>query len=559
MTSTTVETQGLGFCATNENLGKVLEENSDNFGNNSLDIDKLLLFMSTVSENPLKLSQMKVKVANFEETGRGMQALYDLKEDDVLISVPEKFCITTAVLIDDPFIHYLLTDVINSREMDISWKELYILFLVYYRRYLVDRQSERQSNYQNDNTMADLANQIENPNWSDAKCNADWDERTKFYYYYIRSIPKVYTNPIVWPKAEYDLLPRTIRTMIDKEILDCEKSHRAINYMIEHISADHGENHCQNESGTPIGKYSGFKPLTKAEYYWGYLTLQTRCFYWGMPRSRTSAAILDKKFLNKSVVDNLALIPVVDMFNHNCTNGKSSAALNPDNRCFEIKTDNPNGFSKGNQVYIKYGDHGSEKLLWNYGFFNIGYNNLEDAVKVCLDDVMQALPKKFVNYGSAVRQSYLQEKYLNIGLMLAIDGPSWSLQRCCMVLLYDRSTDHQEADNKTFSQSTPEDDRLNEDEVYEELNDLVYENVVIPPKLITKTKILLRKIVQNKLDLYQASIKRIKSYCADFEPRKNYASLDFDFSNFNLWMTYELFKEFTRILDVCEDEGNFFE
>ena len=71
MTSTTVETQGLGFCATNENLGKVLEENSDNFGNNSLDIDKLLLFMSTVSENPLKLSQMKVKVANFEETGRG--------------------------------------------------------------------------------------------------------------------------------------------------------------------------------------------------------------------------------------------------------------------------------------------------------------------------------------------------------------------------------------------------------------------------------------------------------------------------------------------------------
>lgn len=107
----------------------------DTCGNTNDGIYELINFMASVPENPLLLKNLPVSAFNFPDTGRGFKADRKINHGEAMISIPEKFLITSSVLVRDEFIKFLIENIIKKSDK-ISWKELFIIFLVYYRRKL---------------------------------------------------------------------------------------------------------------------------------------------------------------------------------------------------------------------------------------------------------------------------------------------------------------------------------------------------------------------------------------------------------------------------------------
>lgn len=237
---------------------------------------------------------------------------------------------------------------------------------------------------------------------------------------------------------------------------DLDRIHQNINYLISNMKNRYFESHHEDKLTDNEKFWLNFEILHRKELFWSFYVIQTRCFYWGVPSSRSEAARIDVKNLAKSTVDNQALVPLADLFNHNCQLGTSKAGLNTDNNCFEICCHNENGYEKDQQAYVKYGDHDSEKLVLNYGFFNVGYKNLENKIYVTISDVENVLNSELARDQTSdafslwreykkrenttqiqeFRRSYIQQKLLDIGAMFASDGPSWSLQMMCVCCLF---------------------------------------------------------------------------------------------------------------------------
>ena len=143
-----------------------------------------------------------------------------------------------------------------------------------------------------------------------------------------------------------------------------------------------------------------------------------------------------------------------------------------------------------------------------------------------------------------LKLSYIKEKYLNLGICIAPEGISWTLQRLCMVILYE---------NDTSSSS----EKIDDDDFRENLNNLLYEIEATPDDLISKIENLLSQIVQFKKSYYQNLIKNIEIY--GNKNSKNYKCLDANFENFNLWMAYELAQEYLRLVLKVEAMDSWYE
>jgi len=382
-------------------------------------------------QSDFKASSLHVNVREFSDTGRGMGATKRIEPGSVIISIPAELGITSKMLRLDPLICELIERHIKKAD-GISYKELFALFLVLQRKL---------------------------------------GEASK-YARFIDSIPKSYTNPSLWPKKYLELLQEEVLKNVERETGELVRSHGKLQALID-------------KAGGEMAELRGMV-MSYKEFTWAYFSLMTRCFYWGQHYTLSERAQIQHKTITPSPYQNYAMLPLLDMLNHHCTLGASSAALNTTNNCFEITTEN--GFDAGDQVFIQYSQHSSQDLLFHYGFFNLDTENPNDTIPITIDELSAHTPI------TESHTEFLDDHGMGQGYLIAWDGPSWTLQRAAAIIF------------------APEDD-IDSGAAEAILHDLAQ------PKDIAKVEDLLRKVLQSKLEQLRKSVQRRRQKYEEFEEK----------------------------------------
>ncbi|KAJ2897090.1 hypothetical protein MKZ38_005000 [Zalerion maritima] len=148
--------------------------------------------------------------------------------------------------------------------------------------------------------------------------------------------------PMMWPEALQALLPTAAKSLLYKQQ--------------DKVRRDWG------------GVSSAFPGAERNEYLCHWFLVGTRTFYWETPSTK-----------NLSHDDQLALLPVADMFNH--ADVGCSVAFSAEEG-YDITT--KRAYQTGEEVYTSYGEHSNDFLLTEYGF--VLQDNRWD--EVCLDDII---------------------------------------------------------------------------------------------------------------------------------------------------------------------------
>lgn len=143
---------------------------------------------------------------------------------------------------------------------------------------------------------------------------------------------------------------------------------------------------------------AAFKEITRGEYEYTWCLVNTRTFYYTPPSKSKSRKVADPN-------ENMALNPFADYFNHSSLG--CSVVLSSQGFEISVSGDSrPDGYDKGDEIYISYGKHGNDFLLAEYGF--IMDHNLWDDVS--LDKlVLEAMSKE---QRELVRENGFEGKYV---------------------------------------------------------------------------------------------------------------------------------------------------
>lgn len=140
---------------------------------------------------------------------------------------------------------------------------------------------------------------------------------------------------------------------------------------------------------------SAFPEISKEDYHYAWLVVNTRTFYWIFPNAKKKLA----------TDDCMALSPFADYFNHAAV----GCQVDLDALGFTIQADR--AYSKHSEIYISYGCHTNDFLLAEYGF--IMADNKWDYVS--LDEPILASLNK------SQKERLGEEGFLG-GYVLDVDG-----------------------------------------------------------------------------------------------------------------------------------------
>lgn len=249
-----------------------------------------------------------LKPSIFPSTGRGLMCLSDVSVGDTIVEIPKALLITTSSLVNSRILKIFL----NEQSFD---AQCTLAIFLAYERHLQDE--------------------------------SVWKP-------YLDSLPKFYTNPDFCSTKEKTLLLCIVKDL-EWQLEKIQFNFCSILCSIDELrkTGNHLCSHCDK----PLNDV-----ITFALFKWGYYTVNTRAVY-----------IDSTKNVNKLIrvkgVDNIALAPFLDLFNHSY-DASVEVSLVSDNKkqeFYRIKTLKP--FCRGSQVYINYGSHDNSKLFIEYGFF----------------------------------------------------------------------------------------------------------------------------------------------------------------------------------------------
>ncbi|CAG8523434.1 1737_t:CDS:10 [Funneliformis mosseae] len=153
-------------------------------------------------------------------------------------------------------------------------------------------------------------------------------------YPYIDMLPKDFDNmPLTYGKEIFDLLPYNVKVDVESQRAKFERDYTGIKKFLD-------------------GKPDVQSKISREDYLWGWLCVNTRCIY------------LETKS-SYDVKDHIAIAPFLDFLNHS-HESKIKGEFNHMTQCYEITTLTP--YKKGNQVFINYGPHDNFFILMEYGF-----------------------------------------------------------------------------------------------------------------------------------------------------------------------------------------------
>lgn len=299
---------------------------------NMTDIDDKL-------RNWLRSEGMKLpplKIASFKSIGRGLMAESPFSPEQTLIHVPHRLIITK-----DSALVRLQHQNINNLEK-YSTHEILALFLI--------NEKFNQGN------------------------------NSSFWTPYLDSLPTTYDVPYFNPVSHSELLPSYLKSVLEQQRLNVEKS-------------------------------KIFK-LYPQHYPWAYFTVNTRAVYYAK--------------------GSMALVPFLDMFNHS----PEVEIENDENFGYSLINKNMN-IEKGDQVFINYGPHDNLKLYIDYGF--IVPNNPHDSVPVIIQDLMDFNNESSSSSSLNERLKIISENNFDFKMCFGLDEDgnfscSWNVYACIFIL-----------------------------------------------------------------------------------------------------------------------------
>ncbi|CCC09296.1 unnamed protein product [Sordaria macrospora k-hell] len=190
--------------------------------------------------------------------------------------------------------------------------------------------------------------------------------------------------PLAWDCRLREFLPKKALELLLKQEAKFEKDWSMVQQskLLSPKSGEKEDESSEEEEGQKLNK-----TITRDDYLYAWLLVNTRTFYHETPKT--------KKFKKE---DKMVLQPVADLFNHTSYDPSAeekeggnkktcSVAFSP--TAFTITTTRP--YSAGEEVYICYGNHSNDFLLIEYGF--LFDENVWD--EVCIDDAILPLLEKF--------------------------------------------------------------------------------------------------------------------------------------------------------------------
>lgn len=240
-----------------------------------------------------------------------------------------------------------------------------------------------------------------------------------FWYNYIVSLPTTISN------AAYCSI-ENLPSDLSAKVLD---HHNTIMATFNQIMSEMSSVVCSHCTDT-------FSNIFTFELYkWAWSIVNTRAVYMSPDCSL-------KNKITLSDINNLALAPYIDMFNHSpmaCVR----ATVNHINGAYTIVTEKL--FKKYSEVFINYGPHSNVKLFLEYGF--IVPSNPQDSVCLSANEVISKTGK-ILNKN---RMEKLKNFDLLEGHFCTSEGLSWSTRILAYLLIYSDRFSDEELKNRVFA------------------------------------------------------------------------------------------------------------
>lgn len=240
-----------------------------------------------------------------------------------------------------------------------------------------------------------------------------------FWYNYIMSLPTTMSNAAY---CSADNLPDDLA----EKVLDHQNTIlTTFNQIISEMSSIVCS-HC-SDTYSNIFKFDIYK--------WAWSIINTRAVYMSPDCSL-------KNKIKLSDVNNLALAPYIDMFNHSpfaCVR----ATVNHLNGAYTIVTEKL--FKKHSEVFINYGPHSNIKLFLEYGF--IVPSNPQDSIYLSANEIINKTDKSL----SKIQMEKLKAYDLLEGHYCTSEGLSWSTKILTYLLIYSDKMNDEELKKRVFA------------------------------------------------------------------------------------------------------------
>lgn len=244
-------------------------------------------------------------------------------------------------------------------------------------------------------------------------------ESESFWYNYIISLPTTMSNAAY---CSADNLPDDL----SEKVLDHQNT---ILTTFNQIMSEMSYIVCLHCSDT-------YKNIFTFEIYkWAWSIVNTRAVY-------ISPDCSLKNKIKLSDVNNLALAPYIDMFNHSpvaCVR----ATVNHLNGAYTIITEKL--FKKHSEVFINYGPHSNIKLFLEYGF--IVPSNPQDSVYLSANEIISKIGKSLNN----IQMEKLKSYDLLEGHYCTSEGLSWSTRILTYLIFYSDRMNDEELKKRVFA------------------------------------------------------------------------------------------------------------
>ena len=224
-----------------------------------------------------------------------------------------------------------------------------------------------------------------------------------FWHPYLKTLPDAYSVPYFCSSHEISRLPCYVKDNILKQQMlvaaayDLTKSHVKIAHDI-------------------------------VQFSWAWFAVNTRAVYF----ENCDDVIVDGNF-GKSE-NNLALAPLLDMFNHSSDVtvevGRANSTEFPEG-VYQIRSSNKS-YQKYEQVFINYGPHDNLKLCLEYGF--VLDHNSNDIVPFSLEELIPNVTDG--RLAKAVEFVRSQKFDKNLGAIIGPDTVTWNTAACLYILTH---------------------------------------------------------------------------------------------------------------------------
>ncbi|KAI1713533.1 SET domain-containing protein [Ditylenchus destructor] len=162
-------------------------------------------------------------------------------------------------------------------------------------------------------------------------------------------------------------------------------------------------------------------------FSWGWHVVNTRCIFVDSPSVTRWHALVD----SSKTGDTIAVIPIVDMLNHDI-GAQCVGMFENISQCYCVISQNKS-IAEGDQIFVCYGPHDNVKLWLEYGF-DLGSDNIYNKVNLPLELFIVLAKETGLVTVNPEHEKVLLEAALPCTIYASDDDPNYGLRKNCSIL-----------------------------------------------------------------------------------------------------------------------------